>query len=35
MIKGEETAGAKTLPRIFGKWKQMDREMVTDLDRSR
>lgn len=35
MIKGEETAGAKTLPHIFGKWKQMDRGMVTDLDRSR
>lgn len=32
MRKGEETAGAKALPRIFGKWKQMDRGMVTDLE---
>lgn len=35
MIEEEETAGAKTLPHIFGKWKQMDRGMISDLDRSR
>lgn len=34
MKKGEERAGAKALPRIFGKCKQMDRGRVTDLDRS-
>ena len=35
MMKGEKTAGAKALLHIFGKWKQMDRGMVTDSDRCR
>lgn len=35
MIKGEEIVGVKVLLYIFGKWKQMDRGMVIDLDRSR
>ena len=35
MMKGEKTAEAKALLHIFGKWKQMDRGMVTDSDRCR